>query len=172
MEPIIVNGKEYYPVKVVAKLWHLNEATIRKYASERVGKIPGAIKQDGIWLIPANAVKPINEPIAQGLIWSILELKNETNGFLDLTKFDIDNHQLESVLLELERQQYLILEPDVADVRKRLLSARVSSKGFALVRYKKKLKQNPFTEGIGIEAVIHCLQFVQTAAQIISLIKS
>ena len=168
MEPIVVDGKAYYPVKVVSELWGLNEKTIRNYTYKSNLKITGAIKHDGNLLIPANAIRPITKPVAQGLIWGIVGVKNDPEYFLDLSEFNIDNNQLQSVLLELERQQYLILQKDEKDVRSLLVSAKISKKGFELIRYKKKMSANGFTQALtplNINTLLAVAQTVMQAAQ-------
>lgn len=47
---------EYLNVSQMAEKWGISERAVRKYcASQRVG---GAKQEDGVWLIPSNAIKP------------------------------------------------------------------------------------------------------------------
>lgn len=172
MEPIVVDGKEYYSAKVVAELWGLKEKTIKNYTCESNRKIFGAIKHEGDTLIPADAIRPITKPVAQGLMWGIIGVKNDPNSFLDLSEFNIDNNQLHSVLLELERQQYVILDKGLDDVRGLLLSARVSKKGFDLIRYKKKMSANSFTGALAPQNIASVFSVAQTVMQIVQTVRS
>lgn len=49
----------YLSTKEVAEKWNVTPRRVQLYCSE--GRIPGAIKQSGVWLIPSDAIKPIRE---------------------------------------------------------------------------------------------------------------
>ena len=48
----------YSDVRHFASMWHLTERRITTLC--RTGRIEGAKKENGLWLIPENAVKPID----------------------------------------------------------------------------------------------------------------
>lgn len=48
----------YLSVKEVAQLWNIGTCMISKYCIDN--RIPGAKKENGKWLIPSDAVKPID----------------------------------------------------------------------------------------------------------------
>lgn len=50
----------YITVETTAKKWDISERRIQIYCSE--GRIDGAIKQSGVWLIPEDAVRPMRLP--------------------------------------------------------------------------------------------------------------
>lgn len=170
MPSISINNVEYYPSDEVADLWGLKQATIRKYASEKSGKIPGCIRKDGRLLIPANAIRPITRPIAQQLIWAIIQIKNSPDDFLDLTEFGIRNDQLEVVLEELGRQQLLEIKKEDPDVRGRLFSSRITAKGFSLVLYKQKMKENSLPSFLTPENISIVFSGVKTLIQLHQMI--
>lgn len=47
----------YTSVKAIARRWKLSERRVQTYCSE--GRIAGAKKQSGVWIIPENAIKPM-----------------------------------------------------------------------------------------------------------------
>ncbi len=161
-----INNVEYYPLDEVANLWGLKQATIRKYASEKSGKIPGCIRKDGQLLIPANAIRPITKPIAQQLIWAIIQLKNSPHDYLDLTAFGIRNDQLDTVLRELTRQQLVDVDDSIPKVRDRLIASRITAKSLDLVMYKKKMKDNALSSYLTAENISLAFSGVQTLLQL------
>lgn len=44
------------PLSIVAKRWHVAESLVRRLA--RAGRIPGAVKLAGVWLVPERSQKP------------------------------------------------------------------------------------------------------------------
>lgn len=140
MKTIVVGDKEYLRVRDVSELWGLNPGTVRKYASPREGKIPGCIRTDEGLLIPVTAIKPVTKPIAQGLLWGIVRIKNG-EAFLDLTEYGISNNQLASVLEELSRQHFIDL-PETNDAREQLERCHITERGFSLIEYRKRFKGN------------------------------
>lgn len=166
MQPVLINNEMYYSSSDVAELWGVKESTVKRYAAPGSGKIRGAIKQGKRLLIPANTIRPITKPIAQGLLWGLLEIKNNPAAFLDLTEFSIDNAQIESVLKELVRQQYIQL-PDCPDnLRDALERAFITEKGFGLIRYKQKLSDSPLQGLLTAESLIKLFEAVQTLVQL------
>ena len=47
----------YTSVEAIAQRWNLSERRVQTYCS--AGRIPGAKKQSGVWIIPDSAVKPM-----------------------------------------------------------------------------------------------------------------
>ena len=47
---------DYIPIKEAADRWGVSEVVARKYCRDH--RVPGAVQQNGSWLIPANAKKP------------------------------------------------------------------------------------------------------------------
>ncbi|MBO5836995.1 MAG: Fic family protein [Oscillospiraceae bacterium] len=47
---------DYIPIKEAAERWGVSEVVARKYCRDH--RVPGAVQQNGSWLIPANAKKP------------------------------------------------------------------------------------------------------------------
>lgn len=166
MPNVSIDNVEYYPAEEVAELWGLKLSTIRKYASDKHGKISGCIRKNGQLLIPANAIRPITKPIAQQLIWAIIQIKNSPEDFLDLTKYGIRNDQLDAVLHELERQQLLDISKDKTNVRDRLISSRITARGFGLVLYKQKMKDNVLSSFLTAENISLVFSGVQTLLQV------
>lgn len=140
METVLDKGTEYLRVRDVAELWGLKVSTIRKYASAKAAKIPGCIYRGKELLVPVSAIRPITKPVAQGLLWGIVRIKNG-GGFLDLTEFGISNDQLSAVLRELSRLLYIDL-PDTKDVREQLELCGITERGFSLIEYRKRFKGN------------------------------
>lgn len=167
MKPTMIDGKSYYPAAVVADLWQYKESTIKRYANPSSGKLQGCIKRDGVLYVPSEAIRPITRPVAQGLLWGIVGIKNDPGSFLDLTEYNIDNLQLNSVLDDLARQLYLQVDPEERDVRKKLVEARITEKGFSLIRYKKRFSENPITGVLNSESISLFLTVAQTVMQAI-----
>ncbi len=172
VEPVAIDGLRYYPARETAELWGIKEATVRRYAEPKSGKIPGCIKREKTWYIPVTAIRPITQPVAQGLLWGIVSVKNDPASFLDLSKEGIDNASLESVLNELDRQNYIIVNFSVGDLHERLVQARITEKGFGLLRYKRRLKENPLADFASPEAIAIALTTVQTLAQLAQLFQA
>ena len=47
---------EYKTIKEISELWGVSPAMIRKYCSQ--GRIPGAKRETGGWMIPSKSEKP------------------------------------------------------------------------------------------------------------------
>lgn len=171
MNSVIIDGGEYYSCKDVAELWGLSPKTVSKYASPSSGKLRGCKKRDGTWYIPSDAIRPITLPIAQGLIWSLLEIKNSPGMFLDLTEYGISNDQLDAVLDELEAQLYIDPVDHYENPRQRLEAARLTEKALNLVRYRKKFKGSLLEGKLDAGGIQSLFSGVQTVFQIIELCK-
>lgn len=172
MEEIIVNGVSYYSAQDVAELWDLNIKTIERYAAASSNKIRGCLRVDGALLVPANAIRPITKPVAQGVIWGILFIKNDSDAYLDLTEFGIANTQLGAVLDELERQMYIDHVERYDNERERLLKLRLTDKAIGLVQYKKKYKGNSLKGEPNSDALSAVFAGVQTLLQLVQLVSS
>ena len=172
MPSVFIDNVEYYPAEEVADLWGLNQSTIRKYASGKPSKISGCIRKDGQLLIPASAIRPITKPIAQQLIWAIIQIKNSPEDFLDLTEYGIRNDQLEAVLRELERQRLLDIDKDESNVRDRLINSRITARGFDLVLYKQKMKENVLSSYLTVENISLVFSGVKTLVQLYQMAHS
>lgn len=172
MPSVFIDNVEYYPAEEVAEIWGLKQSTIRKYAIGKPSKISGCIRKDGQLLIPASAIRPITKPIAQQLIWAIIQIKNSPDDFLDLTEYGIRNDQLEAVLRELERQQLLDIDKDESNVRDRLINSRITARGFDLVLYKQKMKENVLSSYLTVENISHVFSAVKTLVQLYQMAQS
>lgn len=166
MGPVTIDGANYYSSQDVAELWGVKEATIRRYAEPKPGKIPDCIKRGKYWYIPVTAIRPITKPVAQGLLWGIIGVKNDPSSFLDLSGEGIDNSLLDTVLNELHRQNYLLMDFAIDDLHERLVQARITVKGFELVRYRKRFKENSLEDFDPADAISIALSAVQTVMQL------
>lgn len=166
MEEIIVEGKTYYSAQDVAVLWGLSKKTIERYAAPSSGKIRGCVRSEGKLLVPTDAIRPITEPVAQGIIWGILFIKNDPSSYLDLTEFGIANNQLGAVLDDLERQLYVDSVKEYEDERDRLLKLRLTDKAIKLVQYRRKYKDNPLKGKLTANRLQVVFSAVQTIAQV------
>lgn len=164
--PVTIDGANYYSSQDVAELWGVKEATIRRYAEPKSGKIPDCIKRGKYWYIPVTAIRPITKPVAQGLLWGIIGVKNDPSSFLDLSGEGIDNSLLDTVLNELHRQNYLLVDFAIDDLHERLVQARITVKGFELVRYRKRFKENSLEDFDSADAISIALSAVQTVMQL------
>ena len=61
---------DYMTLKEAAEKWGVTSRRVNDYCA--AGRIPGAVKMAGVWLIPKNAEKPIDGRTKQGK-----ELKHE-----------------------------------------------------------------------------------------------
>ena len=61
---------DYMTLKEAAEKWGVTPRRVNYYCG--AGRIPGAVKMAGVWLIPKNAEKPIDRRTKQGK-----ELKHE-----------------------------------------------------------------------------------------------
>lgn len=167
----VVNGKEYLSTREAAELWGLKVKTVTKYANATNGIIPGCIKHDGRLFIPANAIRPITQSVAQGILWAIIRIKNDPDSYLDLTQFGIRNSQLNAVLNELERKLYIISPENAQSERDRLLSCRITERGFGLVEYRKRLNNDLLRSKIASEYVTLAFSTAQTIMQAVQLVQ-
>ena len=55
---------DYMTLKETSEKWGISPRMINYYCTE--GRIPGAVKMAGIWLIPKTAEKPIDGRTKQG----------------------------------------------------------------------------------------------------------
>lgn len=166
MNPIEIDGNKFYPASYVAELWGLKAKTIERYASPSSKKLRGCVRWNGELYVPSNSIRPIVAPVAQGLIWGILEIKNSPDSFLDLTEFGIPNEQLGAVLDELEEQLYIDKVEAYVDQRDRLIKARLTEKAFGVVRYRKQLKGNEQQRVFNPELLQTMFAGVQTLVQL------
>lgn len=77
-----MNGN-YTSTSAIAKRWKLSERRIQTYCSQ--GRIPGAWKQSGVWIIPEDAVKPMRlsggkKPAAKAQPLHVLSLFSGCGG--------------------------------------------------------------------------------------------
>lgn len=166
MQPIYVKDKAYYLASDVAELWNVKESTIKRYAAPSSGKIRGAVRRNGQLLIPANTIRPITKAIAQGLLWGLVEIKNNPTQILDFTEFSIEKSQLKSVLEELARQQYIELSRSCGNLQDALERAYITEKGFELIKYKQRYSDNPFQGLLNTERLSVLLKVIQTVVQL------
>mgnify|MGYP003159979067 FL=1 len=104
--------------------------------------------------------------MAQGLLWGIIGVKNDPSSFLDLSGEGIDNSLLDAVLNEMHRQNYLLVDFGIDDLHERLVQARITVKGFGLVRYRKRFKENSLEGFDSADAISIALSAVQTVMQL------
>ena len=57
---------DYMTLKEASEKWGVSSRQVNYYCVE--GRIPGAVKRAGVWLLPKNAVKPIDGRTKQGKI--------------------------------------------------------------------------------------------------------
>ena len=55
---------DYMALKEAAEKWGVRPRRVNYYCA--AGRIPGAVKMAGVWLIPKNAEKPIDGRTKQG----------------------------------------------------------------------------------------------------------
>ena len=55
---------DYMTLKEAAEKWGVTPRRVNYYGA--AGRIPGAVKMAGVWLIPKNAEKPIDGRTKQG----------------------------------------------------------------------------------------------------------
>ena len=55
---------DYMTLKEAAEKWGVTPRRVSYYCA--AGRIPGAVKKAGVWLIPKNAEKPIDGRTKQG----------------------------------------------------------------------------------------------------------
>ena len=55
---------DYMTLKEVSEKWGVSSRQINYYCTD--GRIPGAVKMAGVWLVPKDAVKPIDVRTKQG----------------------------------------------------------------------------------------------------------
>ena len=55
---------DYMALKEAAEKWGVTPLRVNYYCA--AGRIPGAVKMAGVWLIPKNAEKPIDGRTKQG----------------------------------------------------------------------------------------------------------
>ena len=73
----------YTSVETIARRWKLSERRIQTYCSE--GRISGAKKQSGVWIIPDDAIKPMRlsggkKPAAKTKPLNVLSLFSGCGG--------------------------------------------------------------------------------------------
>lgn len=172
MTRIIYEGKGYYSVSDVVDKWHLKEKTIKNYASARVGKIPDCRYVGGELLIPEDAIRPITRPVAQSLVWIIIQYKNNPSQVPDLTELGISANQVVSVLREMYRQGYILNEPSLTneDPGKLLRDCVIGSGGFDLVMYKRRSRENGIPEALTPQNMSLAFAAVQTVLQIMQMV--
>ena len=63
---------DYMTLKEAAEKWGVTPRRVNYYCA--AGRIPGAVKMAGVWLIPKNAEKPIDgsyPKISGAIIWHV-----------------------------------------------------------------------------------------------------
>ena len=73
---------------------------------------------------------------------------------------------LDAVLNELCRQNYIVVDYGIDDLHERLVQVRITVKGFELVRYRKRFKENPLDGFVSADAISIALSTVQTVMQL------
>ena len=73
---------EYKTIKEISELWGVSPAMIRKYCSQ--GRIPGAKRETGGWMIPSKSEKPeasSTSPIKADELHPLArKIRNQKNG--------------------------------------------------------------------------------------------
>ena len=71
---------EFLSVKEISVIWNLSERSVRNYCSK--GRVEGAIFDNGSWLIPSNAKKPIRKNEMKNKNYLLTTLRKEkTNKY-------------------------------------------------------------------------------------------
>lgn len=125
MKQIIeINGKKFASTKAMADLWDISQNRVALACKEK--RIIGAEKDSsGRWLIPIEAIKPLEETEIQISLISILVLQNK--------KDRIDQNDWKTLIKYLYLTGYL--EEDVENVK----DAVISQKAIILLMSKKKV---------------------------------
>lgn len=115
-------------------------ATTRSVAAWCKDGLIGGARKTYRWLIPVDALRPIDKKLAREIIWSIVEVELGLLEHPDLTEWGIRHDQIARYLESLVNEGYLEkCSPDNdADIR-------ITKKGFALIgRCGSDMKQESF----------------------------
>ena len=70
---------DYISVNAAAKKWNISARSVRNYC--QLGRVPGAVMDQGCWLIPADADKPVRKQRAGNIPADLLSrLKMEKDS--------------------------------------------------------------------------------------------
>lgn len=167
VEPIIVDGCEYYTAADVAARWDIKEKTVKGYATPKCNKLRGCIRRDGVLLVPANAIIPLGPAKSQGALWLLVHFRIGYSNYVDLSGLNMSNNLMKEVLLDLRRQNLINFDSDDLDVRTTLNNFRMTDKGFKLIEYRSKFIKNPVKDDLTSQDVALVLSGIQTVAQLI-----
>ena len=92
----------------VADNWHASVADVRSWCKSNY--IDGAVKSKTFpfaWEIPADAKRPIDEPLICELLWKLIELQNDCIAAIDLSDWGIPLCDIEGCYQALANESFL-----------------------------------------------------------------
>ncbi len=136
-------------VQEFAEEYNLTQATVYKYCKH--GKIDGAKKVAGKWIIPDDAIKPLTKKQMRQMLLSLLMYKNNPAAGFDFTLADCNERDISKYLQYLSNRNLILgFKADEGD--KVPMNVYVSNKGLDfLFNCKDKKKWSEVIIQLGME---------------------
>lgn len=135
-------------VQEYAERHHLTQATVCKYCKQ--GKIDGAEKVAGKWIIPDDAIKPLAEKQMRQMLLSLLMYKNNSAAGFDFSQADCNERDISKYLKYLSNRNLILGFEE--DGNQMPMNAYVSNKGLDfLFNSKDKKKWSDVIKELGKE---------------------
>ena len=126
--------------KTIAEKWNIKEQTVAKYCRE--GYIPGAVKLDGKWRIPENAVKPPKREVIDRLLILINTLKHQPELAIDYAALGVSPEEFAGICSYLTAMQFIRQVPDSVSENRIPYEARLTDRGLAVITGLKQQGKN------------------------------
>ena len=101
-------GMKRFTAEQTADNWHASVADVRSWCKSNY--IDGAVKSKTFpfaWKIPANAKRPIDEPLIRELLWQLIEFQNKRIAEVDLSDWGIPPCDIGGCCQALANEAYL-----------------------------------------------------------------
>lgn len=85
--------------KTASIRWNCTVGDIREWC--RDGKVLEAKKERGRWVIPDDAMRPLDRKLQKEILWQILEFENDNSCRIDLTQWGINDDSIVDYLSSL-----------------------------------------------------------------------
>ena len=78
---------DYITLREASEKWGVSSRQVNYYCVD--GRIPGAVKMAGVWLLPKEAVKPVDGRTKEGCEYSCRMRNPERQGLKDLKRLEM-----------------------------------------------------------------------------------
>lgn len=114
-----------------AEKWNCTKDDIYTWCKE--GNIEGAQKTKRAWIIPQEALRPLDKKLIKEMLWQLLELKNGTAHRLDLSTWGVRQKDISRYLSPLVEGCYIEPLSSIDTGAAGTINFRITNRGLHLL---------------------------------------